>query len=285
MKRAGFTVIAPVFALFMAVLLRLQPVILEPVYAQGASAPVAATSLLDYEVFKTRVQPVLTSARKGNARCTACHSRGGGNAYLEPLPPGSETYTEEQSRRNFERVSRLGVPGEPLKSLLLTNPLDTEAGGGHWHGGGKHWHSQDDPEWQMLASWVRTRPAAAPARAAAASTGSRLNYETFKMRVQPVLTSARKGNARCTACHSRGGGNAYLEPLPPGSETYTEDQSRRNFERVSRLVVPGEPLKSLLLTNPLDTEAGGGQWHGGGKHWHSQNDPEWQTLAAWVRGS
>jgi hypothetical protein len=255
------------------------------VYAQGTDAPLAATSLLDYEVFKTRVQPILTSARKGNARCTACHSRGGGNAYLEPLPPGSETYTEEQSRRNFERVSRLVVPGEPLKSLLLINPLETVAGGGQWHGGGKHWHSQDDPEWQILASWVRTRPAASAARTATAPTGSRLNYETFKTRVQPILTSARKGNARCTACHSRGGGNAYLEPLPPGSETYTEEQSRRNFDRVSRLVVPGEPLKSLLLINPLDTEAGGGQWHGGGKHWHSQNDPEWQTLAAWVRGS
>ena len=280
---------ALVLVMAMAVLLRLQPVlwpvISQPVFAQGTGAPVAAPSLLDYDVFKTRVQPILTSARKGNARCIACHSRGGGNAYLEPLPPGSETYTEEQSRRNFERVSRLVVPGEPLKSRLLLNPLDTEAGGGQWHGGGKHWHSQNDPEWQTLAAWVRTRPADAPAAASAASTGSRLNYEMFKTRVQPILTSARKGNARCIACHSRGGGNAYLEPLPLGSETYTEEQSRRNFERVSRLVVPGDPLKSRLLLNPLDTEAGGGQWHGGGKHWHSQNDPEWQMLAAWVRGS
>ena len=49
--------------------------------------------------------------------------------------------------------------------------------------------------------------------------------------------------------------------------------------------MPGEPLKSLLLINPLAEEAGGSHWHGGGKHWQSQNDPEWQTLAAWVRGS
>ena len=160
MKRAGFTVMAPalVLVMAMAVLLKLQPVlwpvISQPVFAQGTSAPVAATSVLDYEVFKTRVLPILTSARKGNARCSACHTRGG-NAYLEPLPPGSAGYTEEQSRRNFERVSRLVVPGDPLKSVLLINPLDTEAGGGHWHGGGKHWHSQNDPEWQALAAWVR----------------------------------------------------------------------------------------------------------------------------------
>ena len=175
-------------------------------------------------------------------------------------------------------MSRLVVPGEPLKSILLTNPLDTEAGGTPWHEGGKHWHSQNDPEWQTLAAWVRTRPAAPPAPAT-----PRLNYETFKARVQPILLATRTGNARCAACHARGG--SYLEPLPAGSATYSEDQSRRNFDRVSRLVVPGEPLKSILLTNPLDTEAGGSAWHEGGKHWHSQNDPEWQALAAWVRGS
>jgi len=275
---------ARAFVFVMAVMVSLlpfvRPILSPPVFAQGAAAPAPA---LDYNVFKTKVQPILTAPRKGNSRCTACHSRGGGNAYLEPLPPGSDSYSEEQSRRNFDRVSRLVVPGDPLKSVLLTNPLDTEAGGGGWHGGGKHWHTQSDPEWQVLAEWVRTRPTPPPAPTAAATP--RLNYDTFKAKVQPILTTARKGNARCTACHSRGGGNAYLEPLPPGSETYSEEQSRRNFDRVSRLVVAGDPLKSVLLTNPLDTEAGGGAWHGGGKHWHSQTDPEWQALAAWVRGS
>jgi hypothetical protein len=251
------------------------------VTAQSAT-PAAVAPALDYELFKTRVQPILTSPRKGNARCIACHSRGGGNAYLEPLPPGAATYTEEQSRRNFERVSRLVVPGDPLKSVLLINPLATTAGGSHWHGGGKHWQSQDDPEWQTLSSWVRTRPAAA---ASASSAKPALSFESFKTKVQPVLISARKGNARCIACHSRGGGNAYLEPLPPGSTTYTDEQSRRNFERVSQLVVPGDPLKSVLLINPLATAAGGSHWHGGGKHWQSQENAEWQTLAAWVRGN
>ncbi|MBI1874516.1 MAG: hypothetical protein HYS05_11625 [Acidobacteria bacterium] len=203
----------------------------------------------------------------------------------EPLSPGSTTYTEEQSRRNFERVRRLVVPGDPLKSPLLINPLAGEAGGSHWHGGGKHWQSQDNPEWQTLAAWVRGGSVAAAAPASSAAKTPALSFEFFKTRVQPILVSPRTGNARCTACHSRGGGNAYLEPLSPGSTTYTEEQSRRNFERVQRLVVPGDPLKSPLLLNPLDEEAGGSHWHGGGKHWRSQNDPEWQTLAAWVRGS
>jgi hypothetical protein len=119
----------------------------------SSSTPTSAT--LDFETYRTRVEPILLSPRRGNARCIACHSRGGGNSFLEPLPPGSAAYTEEQSRRNFERIQRLVVAGEPLKSPLLVNPLAEEAGGSHWHGGGKHWTSQDSPEWQILAAWVR----------------------------------------------------------------------------------------------------------------------------------
>jgi len=289
-----------------------------PVAAQRGAPPPgaqqaapAAPIALDYDVYRTRVQPILVSPRKGNARCISCHSRGGGNAYLEPLVPGSTTYTDEQTRRNFDRVARLVVPGEPLKSALLVNPLAEQAGGSHWHGGGKHWQSQSDQEWQTIAGWVRTRATGAPppsavpapptAQAAPAGRGGRglpggqaqlaqstparpLNLDVFRTRVQPILMGPRKGNARCISCHSRGGGNAYLDPLAPGSTTYNEEQTLRNFERVQRLVVPGEPLKSALLMNPLSEEAGGSHWHGGGKHWQSQNDPEWQTLAAWVRG-
>jgi hypothetical protein len=119
----------------------------------NSSTPTTAT--LDFETYRTRVEPILLSPRRGNARCIACHSRGGGNSFLEPLPPGSTTYTGEQSRRNFERIQRLVVAGEPLKSPLLVNPLAEEPGGSHWHGGGKHWQSQDRPEWQILAEWVR----------------------------------------------------------------------------------------------------------------------------------
>ena len=259
----------------------------------GAQQPGQGT--LDYETFKTRVQPILMAARKGNARCLSCHSRGGGNAYLEPLTPGASSYTEEQTRRNFERVMKLVVPGEPLKSILLMNPLAEEAGGSHWHGGGKHWQSQENPEWRTLAEWVgspSTRTASAVAGAPAppvppppAAAASRLDFNVYRAKVEPILMASRKGNARCLSCHSRGGGNAYLEPLPDGANSYTEEQSRRNFGRVSKLVMPGDPLKSILLMNPLAEEAGGSHWHGGGKHWQSQDNPEWQTLAAWVRSA
>ena len=77
-----------------------------------------------------------------------------------------------------------------------------------------------------------------------------LNYEFFKTNVQPVFLKKRPGNARCLVCH-RSGGVTYLQPLSPGATTWDEEQSRKNFEAVKRLVVPGAPLKSKLLMHPL----------------------------------
>ena len=111
-----------------------------------------------------------------------------------------------------------------------------------------------------------------------------LDFDLYLETVEPVFLARRPGNARCVACHSSGGGNAFLEPLPPGRETWDEEQSFRNFERVQRLVVPGAPMDSALLVNPLIEESGGSRWHAGGKHWTTPDADEWQTLAAWVQG-
>ncbi len=111
-----------------------------------------------------------------------------------------------------------------------------------------------------------------------------LDFESFRTRVQPILLKKRKGLARCYVCHSQG--TAFrLQPLSPGSPSWNETESRRNFEATLPFVVPRNPLASRLLTMPLAAEAGGVAFHPGGKHWSSQDDPEWQTLAAWLRGT
>ena len=42
---------------------------------------------------------------------------------------------------------------------------------------------------------------------------------------------------------------------------------------------------SKLLTHPLAIAAGGDPNHGGGKHFASQQDPEWSILKAFVFGA
>jgi hypothetical protein len=123
--------------------------------------------------------------------------------------------------------------------------------------------------WLML--FLTLLPQAAPS----------LDYALFKEKVQPLLAEKRPGHARCNTCHSRG--TAFrLQPLPKGRTAYTDEETRKNFEAAARFVQPGVPLKSRLLIMPLAHEAGGTEFHPGGKHWESQNDPEWKALADWV---
>ena len=118
---------------------------------QPAAAPTAATSL-DFEFFKTRVQPIFLAKRPGHARCIACHGSGT-PLRLQPLAPGNTTWNDEESRKNFEAVQRVVVPGN-VNSRLLIHPLLEKAGGDFYHSGGKHWSSQSEPEWQTLRAWV-----------------------------------------------------------------------------------------------------------------------------------
>ncbi len=118
--------------------------------------------------------------------------------------------------------------------------------------------------------------------AALPADGQTLDYAFFKERVQPIFLKKRPGHARCVTCHSHG--TPPLQPLANGASTWTDAQSRANFAAWKLFVVPGDPLKSRLLLHPLAKDAGGDHFHAGGKHWKSQDDPEWQTLAAWVNG-
>ncbi len=44
----------------------------------------------------------------------------------------------------------------PSAVLADGNVVGSAAQGDHpFHPGGRHWSSRDDPEWQMLADWVR----------------------------------------------------------------------------------------------------------------------------------
>jgi YVTN family beta-propeller protein len=122
-------------------------------WAGGARRPAPVRDVLDFEYFREHVQPIFMRKREGAARCVVCHSIR--TAFrLQPLPPRGDEWTEEESRLNFESARRMVVPGEPLRSRLLTLPLAEDAGGNSFHPGGKHWTDQNDPEWRILFTWV-----------------------------------------------------------------------------------------------------------------------------------
>ena len=123
--------------------------------------------------------------------------------------------------------------------------------------------------------------ASLPARAQ--TPGPALDYEFFKTKVQPIFLAKRPGHARCISCHGQGT-TLRLQPLAADRATWTDEESRKNFDAIRKVVVPGS-VKSRFLVHPLAEQAGGDFFHNGGKHWTSQNDPEWQVLKTWVVGS
>src|SRR5262245_32042477 len=99
-----------------------------PVVALLMQQPAATPPSLDFEFFKTRVQPIFTTKRAGNARCVSCHSTGT-PMRLQPLTAGNGTWNDEDSRKNFDVVRNRVMPGDPSKSKLLLHPLAEKAGG------------------------------------------------------------------------------------------------------------------------------------------------------------
>ena len=252
--------------------------------AQQPAVPVVqpAASTLDYEFFKTRVQPIFLAKRPGHARCITCHESG--TPRLATLAEGQSAFTEEQSRQNFAAWQRVVVPGDPEASRLLMHPLAKTEGGDPFHAGGKHWQSKNDPEWQTLAAWVRTgtRPAAQT------TSNEGLSFEVYRTRIEPIFVKERavgEGAGMCVNCHSRVSTRMRLQPLAESAKTWTEEQSRQNFEAVKRVVVSGDPAKSPLAVHPLAPSAGGDAQHTGGKFWTSTENAEYQAVVAWVKAA
>ena len=114
-----------------------------------------AASALDYDYFKSKVEPVFLKKRAEHTRCVVCHAEANNALQLARLSAGGNAWNEEQSRRNFETVSKLVTPGDPEHSRLLMHPLAPEAGGSAFHSGGRRFRSMDDPDWKALVDWVK----------------------------------------------------------------------------------------------------------------------------------
>ena len=139
-------VIAAAFALFAPAIIT-------------AQQPGAQKASLDYDFFKTRVEPIYLKKRSpAHARCIACHvkTKHPRGFSLEPLLPGKDFWTEEQSRLNFQMISKLVIPGNPAVSMFPMHPLAPEAGGDaeHPHSGGRQFESQSDPDYQTIVEWI-----------------------------------------------------------------------------------------------------------------------------------
>ena len=138
---------------------------------------------------------------------------------------------------------------------------------------------------------MSVRVVAATAMFALASTAivpaaGTLDYDFYKAKVQPIFLAKRPGHAPCVMCHADATNMLRLEKLPDGQSTWTEEQTRKNFDTVAKIVqAADDPLASKILLHPLAPEAGGDAFHSGGRQFASKNDPNWKTIAQWAQGA
>jgi hypothetical protein len=121
----------------------------------GLGGQLAAAPALDYEAFKTRIEPIFLQKRPGHTRCYVCHAESNNNFRLERLSPGQAMWNDEQSRKNFAMIAKLVNPGDPDTSRLLLHPLAPEGGGDVFHSGGRQFADKNDPAWKTIAEWVK----------------------------------------------------------------------------------------------------------------------------------
>ena len=108
---------------------------------------------VDFEFFRSCVQSVFANPREGQLSCSRCHSSG--LRGFAPAPGRGDLWSDEEAQRAYQLISRVITPGNPEKSRFLLKPLHPDGGGSYTHNGPRRWQSRDDPEWQMLAGWVR----------------------------------------------------------------------------------------------------------------------------------
>ena len=205
--------------------------------SQQSGPPPAASGSLDYEFFKTRVQPIFVARRQGHARCVSCHTSGT-PLRLEPLAAGATTWTEEQSRKNFAAMGRVVAAGN-VRSRLLVHPLAEKAGGDFYHNGGKHWSSQDDPEWQMLKAWVLGAKTSSTQKVRIIQTNSAGDNVHI---IDPATNSVVGTITGIEAGHGAG-------VSPDGSRIYVSDEAQstldvvdgKTFDVIKRIGLSGHP--------------------------------------------
>jgi len=204
------------------------------------TASAFSKDIFDFDVFKSKIEPIFLKERPGHARCYACHSDPNRLFHLEHLSDGAKEWTEEQSRRNFATVTRLVAPGDPRSSLLLLHPLAPEAGGDAFHSGGRQFETQNDLDWLTIADWVRSARTAPNPKSKSGS----LIYVTNSAGVTvDVVDSATDSVVQVIRGIELPHGINFS---PDGSRVYVSDESESVLDVIDR--ERGEIIKKIPLS-------------------------------------
>ncbi len=253
-----------------------------PVLALSGQKVSAADVPYDFNYFTAFVQPLFVKKYRGEA-CVDCHTpqANASGAFRILAPDADGRYTLAQSRTNF--VSMLAVINrpDPMKSPLLLKPLDprTQEGKlrGVTHDGGVFWANQYDPDFEIVADWLKGAKLETP-------PDKQLDFAYFVQHVEPIFATPGPDGIACINCHSTHA-ILHLESPETREGKFSVEQLENNYQSAHRVVDEGSPANSFIVRKPTSLREGepGGLSHAGGIRWPDKKDSwQYKALITWI---
>ena len=258
-------------AVFVAAIVTLATAAL---FGTGAWRTADAAEAPDLAFFKERIEPVLQSV------CAQCHAGKGKGAFGLVVHAVGAPFPDADHRVNFATVSKLVVPGKPEQSKFLQKPLAERASGLKHEGGDRIFKGTPAYRaWVDFINGVKGEGTVAPAAPSATSAPGQPDFGFFYENIEPTLLGV------CSRCHAGAGKGAFALVIHQGGTRFPLADHRKNYDTVSRLLVPGKPEQSKFLLKPL-SERDGGVKHGGGDLFTKgdANHKRWTDFINGVKG-
>jgi hypothetical protein len=236
----------------------------------------------DFNYFTAFVQPLFVK-KYGSTACINCHTpesnSSGRFRILAPGPNGR--YTLEQSKVNFASVLAVIDRKDPMESKLLLKPLDPTTREGTLrglnHDGGVFWHNQYDPDFEIVADWLKGAKLEDPPQ-------KQLNFAYFRNYVERIFSTPGPDGFACINCHFS---HAILHLESPETATgkFSIEEVINNYQSALRVVDEEAPSNSYIVRKPTSPREGvpGGLSHAGGVRWPQQRQSwQYKTLITWI---
>jgi HEAT repeat protein len=117
-------------------------------------------SVLDFNYFVTKIEPILATPGQDGKACVFCHAS---HVIFKLSPPNAAgVFSPQDSEENYRYAMHVVDINNPTRSLVLikpTRPTDSAGNVGDYlatHNGGQRWHGNESSwQYQTILKWIR----------------------------------------------------------------------------------------------------------------------------------
>ena len=117
-------------------------------------------SVLDFNYFVAKIEPILATQGADGKACVFCHAS---HVIFKLHPPNDAgVFSDQDSEDNYKYAMHVVDINDPTKSLMLikpTRPTDSAGNVGDYlatHNGGQRWHGNEDSwQYRTILEWIR----------------------------------------------------------------------------------------------------------------------------------